>query len=437
MTTPMSESTKAIISQFLPSHAGAATSPTKSGNSSTNGSGGAATTKSKASADNTRIYRELNQYGINLIAIVHKDYSTQISLWKTAFSEVLAAYATAIDNRNNTLEAAKEERAHDAAVDALIFSLVTAGAMRFVGAWVQYSLVPSVKDLSKIKLPTPYMSGMTPVIPRNVTPPEFFSKLQSSAFGGIAQDLGNAAVRLSFPRPGTPSYSIDSWSGVENLRTDLSKNMDESSRLVLEQFGTVQSWMNEVTDFGEAWLTAANGEVEKAREKIRLQFDNLRRSWAHSWEFFGKTPNSISRPALARHYERCLWASHVNIVLNQALEDKKWVTLYDYEDPLVEGYVMGLRKLIEVAVVERLMELDVVYELRSQKQQWEQLARISSPGGTTSPTVLVQGAVNTHEEAKPMLDWTEKCLSEAPLKSVQSFLPAAKTRTIAPLPSWK
>jgi hypothetical protein len=84
--------------------------------------------------------RDLGKYGFNLLEAIDKVYLKQVTVWKDAFGEVVAAWATAVDMRNKTFEAAHEERERDAARDAFIFSLLTSGAMVFVSAWVQYSL---------------------------------------------------------------------------------------------------------------------------------------------------------------------------------------------------------------------------------------------------------------------------------------------------------
>lgn len=84
--------------------------------------------------------RALGDYGYKVLDQIYKDYEAQIKVWKDAFKDVTAAYATAVDMRIRTFQAAAEERKSEAERSAFIFSLVTGGAMVFLGAWVQYSL---------------------------------------------------------------------------------------------------------------------------------------------------------------------------------------------------------------------------------------------------------------------------------------------------------
>jgi hypothetical protein len=93
---------------------------------------------------NVQLASRLGQYGFDLLQLVINKYPTYIADWQTAFAKILQAYAIALGARDKTFEDARLEREADAAFDAFILSLLTGGAMVFLGAWVQYSLVPSV-----------------------------------------------------------------------------------------------------------------------------------------------------------------------------------------------------------------------------------------------------------------------------------------------------
>ena len=85
--------------------------------------------------------RDLGDYGWKLLDGIYKDYDAQIKVWKNAFKDVTAAYATAVAMRAKTFEAVEEQYKADAARFAFIFSLVTSGAMTFIGAWIQFKFV--------------------------------------------------------------------------------------------------------------------------------------------------------------------------------------------------------------------------------------------------------------------------------------------------------
>jgi hypothetical protein len=92
--------------------------------------------------------RALGDYGYKVLDSIYKDYGQQIAVWKNAFKEVTAAYATAVGMRNKTFEEVQAERKAEAeaqaAVLGFVFSLMTAGSMVCLGAWVQYKLVPGL-----------------------------------------------------------------------------------------------------------------------------------------------------------------------------------------------------------------------------------------------------------------------------------------------------
>src|SRR4051794_15564554 len=85
--------------------------------------GGAKGAESDREADpNIQRARRLGDYAWKVIDQIAKDYNKQIGTWNTAFKEVLAAFATAIQNRDKTFERAKDEREREAAFNALLLS---------------------------------------------------------------------------------------------------------------------------------------------------------------------------------------------------------------------------------------------------------------------------------------------------------------------------
>src|SRR5262249_53138900 len=142
---------------------------------------------------------------------------------------------------------------------------------------------------------------------------------------------------LKFPTPKQATYQLDSWSGVESLRGDFDKIVAGSAAIVLGQFRAAQTWMNEDTEFGEAWLNYSLDSGGRARNEIRLHIEKQRQGWANQWEFFGKTPNLIEWQRLAHQYERGLWAGHVLAVI-KAAEDRGDLSRSVLKHPHASGY---------------------------------------------------------------------------------------------------
>jgi hypothetical protein len=350
--------------------------------------------------------RALGQYGYNLVEQISKDYAIQVDrVWKPALNDAVAAFATAVERRNNTLKIAEAEKAEKAAFNAFVFSLLTAGAMRFVGAYVQYAFVPSFKvptyswDISK---------GIGVVPKLNVNYAEKFSKLQQSAFGGIAQDIGNRAAGLLLPKPKQASYDFASWSGVINLQTDLNKSIEESAKAVLEQFAAVQTWMNDDAEFGSAWMKISDGKVENARALIKNHIVKIRETWAAKWEFFGKSPIPVARALLADHYERTLWAGYLVEQLANTM----------FFDNVAEAAVVNRLKLLNVVLAE------TTDGIRDQANRMIE--------GAPRPTMKIEGAINDIDEWGETEVWAYTHLRKAPLDA-KVFQPEARPRPLPPL----
>src|SRR5690606_37843944 len=152
----------------------------------------------------------LNQYGINILQGVQKEYDRANSDWKIVFGDVLAALTTAIADRDETLRKERLAKEREAAVTAFVFSLLTAGSLRFLGAYVQYSFLPNLLSKSHV------MVSMQKGAPTWTLVTQEFSKLQASAFGGIVQDVGNRVANLAFPAPPQANYQLEKPADVEH-----------------------------------------------------------------------------------------------------------------------------------------------------------------------------------------------------------------------------
>jgi hypothetical protein len=357
--------------------------------------------------------------------------------------------------RIKTFEAAKEERERDAARDAFIFSLVVGGAMVFLGAWVQYGLVPRATtrtakwDFSKYPTSVPGLKIVTS---------QRFNHMQAKMFGGLTEEVGGRVIEHEFPKPKAISYPMDLPSVGFNLTADFNKLVDESSKVVLDQLLEAQTWMNEGTEFGEAWAAYTGGNAERARMEIRLHFDKLRQEWANNWEFFGKTPKQSVRKLLADQYERGLWAAYIVNLFDQAVEalrkDPRFkellerlkgreldllVALEDDSGSDPRGFGMQVaakfyhKKYVEAAIVNRLKELNVVVaELKPGLA--DQATREEE--GSPRPEAHIKGAVNRGHDIEEIYGWADFFLMGAADESAHKFFPPAKPRTLDPLPSY-
>ena len=397
----------------------------------------------------------LGNYGNQLLDIIYKDYQLQIPVWKNAFKEITAAYATAVGMRNKTFEAVEEERKAEAAAQAarlgFIFSLMTAGSMICLGAWAQYSVVPGFKNVK-----WDFSKGLTAVPGLTIT--DKFSKMQAAMFGGIIKDVGKDVAKAVggkiekyiFPEPKRITYPMDQPSVAANMDADFSKLIDELVAVVLNQIKDVQNWMFEGTEFGEAWAARTGGNLERARMEIRLHIDTLRQEWAKEWQFFGKTPCMIQRPALAEQYERGMYAEYVVKLFDSVLEaarraprhkglvaelDKAGLDtageLSELEEDWRHGF--GHHTWVERALVNRLKELNIVFA-ETRQGKLDQANRMIE--GKPRPEVHVKGAVNRGHDIEEIYGWADFFMKGVRDQTAHRFFPAAKSRILEPLPSF-
>lgn len=393
--------------------------------------------------------RDLCDYAYKIMDDIYKDYDGSLAKWDTAFGEVLAAVAIANDMRDATLKAVEGERAQDAAraafINNLVFSLLTVGVMAYVGEFVkaglpklqlgskQYTLVNDKSFwVDSIKNDTYFAARVVSQKVLVSKLPFEFTQFQASVFGTIAKDAGNRLIPLAFPKPPEMvPYRIDSPGGIESLRQDFNKNVKESKGLVLAEFKKVQQWLNQESEFGEAWLAYTGGSKEVARSQIVVHIETLRNDWAKKWDFFGKTPSSLSRMPLAELYERAWWATYII----------KALTFFPYNKemtPESEGFETisqlgrGDRKLLERAIVDRLRQLNVVFA-ETAAGRVEQGKRTST--GAPQPEVTIGGAIEKDEagEALAAYRWAKNYVEKAAKEAEFKHFPPAKERQLESL----
>src|SRR5262249_40957749 len=157
-------------------------------------------------------------------------------------------------------------------IASFVLSLFTGAAFKLMSVYVQSSLTNLRSYSYKLDLDTVTLT--------RIDAAEVFSKTQVQAIGGIAEGLATKSIpvpaALKFPTPKQATYQLDSWSGVESLRGDFDKIVAGSAAIVLGQFRAAQTWMNEDTEFGEAWLNYSLDSGERARNEIRLHIEKQR-----------------------------------------------------------------------------------------------------------------------------------------------------------------
>ena len=90
-----------------------------------------------------QLARRLGDYGADIVRDEIKvDYSGQLEKWKGQILRLATLFSTALDQHAAALQRAKEQKQARADFEAFIFSLVTAGVMRWAGTWMQYKTYP-------------------------------------------------------------------------------------------------------------------------------------------------------------------------------------------------------------------------------------------------------------------------------------------------------
>lgn len=384
----------------------------------------------------------LGQYGRDLLDIIKDDYEIGVPQWKAAFEDVLDAWDSALKGREQTFVKAQKEREADAARDAFVLSLLTSGAMVFLGALVQYAVVPKftatnykfvskynwdTSDLEKFGTKFEGLVGKTE---------ERFSKMQAAMFGGIVKDAGGKVVPLAFPKP-TAIFSPDNLLTVQHLKATNEHLFADSIKVVVGTLKDAKQWMIDDTEFGELWAAYCNFNENNARAAIRARISDLRDQWAKDWQFFGQTPRPVPVPLLANQYERALWADYIvqifptsGVPIHHVIERGSYT---DYTQNLkdLENYAdyAGI-KWVEAAIVNRLKELNVDVA-ETERGLVDQANRMIA--GEPRPEMHIKGAVNTGHDIEEIYGWAQRFMTHAKAETAHKFFPPGEPRRFKPL----
>jgi hypothetical protein len=227
---------------------------------------------------------------------------------------------------DSTLKDAEREDAKEAAWAAFVLSLFTAGAMRFLGAYVQYSVLPSALSGKDQLLPQITMSPALAPVFKVVTVGEI-SRQYAAAFGGLAQDLGNRLIPRFLESSSVAGQPLNTLGGLEVMRTKFTKLLEEAAGMVLSDLTEAKNWIVEHDEFGSEWIASSGGSVDAARNAIRDRLNKKRIEWGKAWDFYGKIPFPINQAQLAQHYERGLWIGYVAAILYRDFREVKLQTI--------------------------------------------------------------------------------------------------------------
>jgi hypothetical protein len=187
---------------------------------------------------------------------------------------------------------------------------------------------------------------------------------------------------------------MDTWSGVWNLKAGLDRNIDETSAVVRDDLLEAQTWMNQGTEFGEAWLAYTGG---------------------------------------------ALWADYIVNLFDQAIKKDLYPFFSGVDDgglnmlEIQEDMPRGHKKYVETKIVNRLKELNVVFA-ETDPGKLDQANRVIE--GSPRPEADIKGAVNTGHDIEAIYSWAKGFLKSAPGDAAHKFFPPADPQTLSPLPSY-
>jgi len=373
--------------------------------------------------------QKLGQYAFDKLVIIGEEYAKHAGEWRSTFADVLAAYALAITRMDTTLKDAEREAEREAAWAAFIVSLFTAGTMRFLGAYVQYSFLPKVFSGKQKLLPEIKLSPSIAPTFRVVTVGEI-SKQYAAAFGGFAQDLGNRLIPRLTEAATAGSQDLNTLGGLEVMRSKFTKLVEEATGLVLSDLTDAKNWIIEHDEFGSEWIEYSGGSEDAAHNAIRDRLNKNRVEWGKSWQIYGRKPFPVDQEQLARHYERGLWIGYIAAILYGRFR------VVSVEDHIAEvrrrgeggKAVVGVR--VQSAIIKRLEELNVV-QGETYGEFYEQAQRMGR--GEAYPEVQIRGKLDTLAEYDSMKAWIDTALPRLKVEGERRFFPDSHLRVFNPL----
>ena len=210
------------------------------------------------------------------------DYSGQLEKWKGQIRRLATLFSTALDQHAAALQRAKEQKQARADFEAFIFSLVTAGVMRWAGTWMQYKTYP--RAFSDVKERTinlrirPYKLIFPQVLELD------YNKQMAAFVGGMVQDVGGGTVdyfsRKNSLMAALPEGPEGRGTRVRIYESELIDALEVGTQVVKGQMDDAVIWMEGSPVFGEAWAANAQGNEARARLLIGAHLKGVRNEWA-------------------------------------------------------------------------------------------------------------------------------------------------------------
>jgi len=358
--------------------------------------------------------RRLGSHGAVILRdVIKADYIEQFGEWKKHIGLVTTAFSIALGQQSSHLKKDEAEKRAKAEFALFLFSLVTAGVMRWAGTFIQYKVYPKAFQITKVRnVPdgsVPEGFKVRPVV-------EFDYNKQMAAFaGGITSDVGNLSLRYVSQRQRQDSLGgvapDDTASLIRLTEEALSNALEDGTKVVADDMQRAIFWMQQSPEFGEAWANFAKGNEATARNLIRSHLESIRNSWAIRWPYFGQDPKPINQVYLAQQFERLLWAAFVDTHFTQAfihLGKFQLVGPFSPEDVFSKRMDKNQnyfsRSLgIGEAITDRLKQLNIVqaetFAGKLNQMEWQEQE------GAPEPSVEISTEVDSFDEVREIWKW--------------------------------
>lgn len=356
------------------------------------------------------VAEKLGTVGRNLAETIEREYNLQKNEWEQECRTAITALRNAVLMRQQRLDDINAEAARDAEIVGLLLGLVSAGGLRFFGAFVQYSYLPDKlrQTVTRLNL---NQYGILTKFDETVE----FSKEYAAALGGVVQDIGNRATSLgiSLAKPQVPHNDNPSIF-VNNVENSFFSRLSQDTSKVAGTLAGLAHWMTKDPgkpgSFGFEWAVECDNNRERGDRLITDHINMVRRRLADQWYFFGKSPVKANSVILQNVFERGLWASYV---LENA-PDRVWFQSSNgrFRAPIQRG------RALPDKIVDRLKQLNVVIGETAQGRA-EQRSRDLK--GDATPTVLVEGKLDEVSEIAGLKKWARQYFGMVGREAEQYF----------------
>jgi hypothetical protein len=361
--------------------------------------------------------RRLGSYGADLLRdAIKADYAKQVGKWRKHITVVTNAFSTALGQQVSTMKKEEARQRAKAELALFLFSLVTAGVMRWAGTFIQYKIYPKMMQAptSKVtsieKLPEGYR--FTKVMEMD------YNKQMAAFAGGLTSDIGNISLRYVKQRQQNDPFAAlapdDTGSLVRLTEQALTDALDDGTSVVLDDIQKAIVWMEQSSDFGDGWAAFTNNNETLARIQIRERLEQVRGGWAKQWPVFGTDPKPINQSLLSQSFERALWSAFIDKFYTDGfISLGKWqgVGPFSYDDVMSkrmdknQNYFSRMFGLGD-DIVNRLKYLNIV-RAETDLGLIQQVRRITDENAP-NPAAEVDDEVDSYDEVREVWKWARK-----------------------------